>query len=191
VTGVQTCALPIYSAGESPNSAEANATVTCPVTSAPATIAATAQPGVLLPAWSPVANATGYNLYRATNTAGPFTLVAAGLASTSYADYSATSGQTYYYVVQALNSCGGSTNSSPTAITTLPLPQLSCGSHGSQLVLSWPAWAGLYDAYSATNLASPILWQPVPTTPQNSNGTFYLTLPATNSGPQFFRLRFP
>ena len=178
-------------AGESTNSAEANATVSCSLPAAPAALAATAQPGELLPAWSAVTGATGYNLFRANKSAGPYSLLAGGLNSTTYADFSAANGATYYYLVQTLNSCGSSTNSAAVAIATLPLPQLTLSLQGGQLSLSWPGWAGIYSAYSATNLVPPILWQPVPTTPQNSNASFYLSLPATNTGQQFFRLRAP
>ena len=113
-------------AGESPNSAEAYATVSCSVPAAPATLAITAQPGELLPSWSAVTGATGYDLFRATSTAGPFSLLAGDLTSTHYADYSAASGATYYYFVQALNSCGPGTNSAVGHLHAA-LPPLSLG----------------------------------------------------------------
>ena len=178
-------------AGESPNSGEAYATVTCSVPAAPATLAITAQPGELLPAWSAVAGATSYNLFRANSMAGPFGLLAGGLTATNYADYSAASSVTYFYLVQALNSCGPGTNSAVAGISTLPLPPLALGMQSGQLSLSWPSWAGNYSAYTATNLVPPVLWQPVPGTPQSSNASFYLSLPTTNSSQEFFRLHAP
>ena len=42
--------------------------------------------------------ATGYRLYRSTNSLGPFTLVEESL-STVYIDRDVVSGETYYYVV--------------------------------------------------------------------------------------------
>jgi hypothetical protein len=175
-------------AGESANSSEASAALTCSVPAASATLAATAQPGVLLPAWSAVTGATGYNLFRAANSAGPYSLLAGGLDSTNYADYSTANGATYYYFVQAINSCGPGTNSAAVAIAALPSPHLNLILQGGQLSLSWPTWAGIYSAYSATNLVPPILWQPVPVAPQNSNANYYLNLPVTNASQQFFRL---
>jgi cellulose 1,4-beta-cellobiosidase len=178
------------SAGESPNSPEANATVSCPVLVAPTALAAAVEPGELLPAWSAVIGATGYNLLRANNSAGPYTLLAAGLAAPGYADFTVASGATYYYAVQTLNSCGASTNSAALSVTALPLPQLGVAAHPGQLLLSWPGWAGGYQPQSASNLAPPVLWQPVSSPPQNSNGTLYLSLPTTNAQ-QFFRLTTP
>lgn len=175
-------------AGESANSAEASATVSCYVASAPTGLAATAEPGVLLPTWSVVNGTTGYNLYRATNIGGPYTLLAANLPTTGYSDSAVASGATYYYEVQTLNSCGPSTNSPPIAATTLTLPQLAMNLRSGQPLLSWPTWAGAYSVYGATNLVQPILWQPINSPPQNSNGTLYLSLPTTNGPRQFFRL---
>ena len=60
-----------------------------------------------------------------------------------------------------------------------------------QLSLSWPSWAGNYSAYAASNLMPPVVWQPVPGTPQSSNATYYLRLPVTNGPQQFFRLLAP
>ncbi len=176
--------------GESANSPEASATVTCPVPPAPAQLAISARPGALFPAWSPVTGATGYNLYRATNGAGPYSLLAPNLATTTYLDSQVAGAVTYYYLVQAINSCGASTNFATGAFATLPLPQLNLGLNAGRVSLSWPAWAGAYNAVSATSLAAPIQWQPLPISPQSSNGTFYVTLPATNAQ-QFFRLTTP
>jgi beta-galactosidase len=177
--------------GESANSAEANATIVCPVSVAPASLTATAQPGELIPSWSAVTGATGYNLLRATNSAGPYSILAAAVNATSFIDNSVTASATYFYEVQTLNSCGTSTNSLPVGITALPLPRLSVNISSGQLVLSWPTWAGEYSAASAPNLTPPILWQPVNALPQSSNGILYLSLPITNGPQQYFRLSAP
>jgi hypothetical protein len=48
---------------------------------------------------------TGYNVYRSTVTAGPFTKLTSSLISAlTYTDTSVQAGQTYYYVVTAVNS---------------------------------------------------------------------------------------
>jgi beta-galactosidase len=175
-------------AGESANSAETNATVSCPILAAPTALAAATQPGEVICAWSPVANAAGYNLFRANSSSGPYILLAGGLTATSYTDATSASGMTYYYVVQALNSCGASTNSAAIGVTTLPLPLLTMSFQGGQLLLSWPGWAGNYIACEATSLVPPVLWEPVTLAPQNSTGTLSLALPLTNGTQQFFRL---
>jgi hypothetical protein len=64
---------------------------------------------------------TGYNLYRGTTTGGPYTLLTSLGVATSYTDSSVASGQTYYYVVRALNSSGESGNSNQ-AQAVVPSP---------------------------------------------------------------------
>jgi alpha-galactosidase len=72
----------------------------------------------------------------------------------------------------------------------LPPPTLNIASGGSQIVLSWPGWATSYAIYSASNLVSPIQWQPITNLPQTNNGIFNLPLP-TSADQQFFRLGPP
>ena len=48
---------------------------------------------------------TGYNVYRGNATGGPFTKINSTLISgTAYTDITAVRGQTYFYVVTAVNS---------------------------------------------------------------------------------------
>jgi fibronectin type 3 domain-containing protein len=60
-------------------------------------------------AWNPSANASsakvvGYNVYRGTQHGGPYTAKVASLnPQTTFRDGSVVSGQTYYYVVTAVN----------------------------------------------------------------------------------------
>ena len=50
-------------------------------------------------------NVTGYNVYRATRSGGPYTkLTSAPVAGTSYTDVTVQGGQTYYYVTTAVDS---------------------------------------------------------------------------------------
>ncbi|MFZ5644512.1 MAG: hypothetical protein ACOY46_13060 [Bacillota bacterium] len=52
--------------------------------------------------WDAVANATGYNVKRATTSGGPYTTIATNVSGTTYTDASVTNGTTYYYVVTAI-----------------------------------------------------------------------------------------
>jgi hypothetical protein len=64
--------------------------------------------------WSPGgSNVSGYNVYRGSQSGGPYAKInSAPTAITSYGDGAVTSGQTYFYVTTALDSSGGeSTNS--------------------------------------------------------------------------------
>ena len=74
--------------------------------------------------WQPSSNAISYNVYRATNSGGPYTMVN-NVASTDYADIQIIgNGTTYYYVVTAVNSLAGESGYSAevSASTTVTLP---------------------------------------------------------------------
>lgn len=65
---------------------------------------------------------TGYNIYRGTISGGPYTrLNATEDTSLSYTDSSVSAGQTYYYVVTAVNSSGESSYSNQ-AVAMIPTP---------------------------------------------------------------------
>lgn len=61
--------------------------------------------------WQPSLGASSYSVKRATNSGGPYQTIAK-VTGSSYVDTSISSGDTYYYVVTALNSAGESPNSS-------------------------------------------------------------------------------
>ena len=48
----------------------------------------------------------GYNVYRGKTSGGPYEIVATRVASTAYTDTKVESGQTYYYVVTAVDQSG-------------------------------------------------------------------------------------
>lgn len=52
--------------------------------------------------WESVTGATGYNVKRATTTAGPYEIIAANISGNSYVDTDVENGTTYYYVVTAI-----------------------------------------------------------------------------------------
>ena len=63
----------------------------------------------------------GYNLYRATQSGGPYTrLGSAPLTGTSYQDTDVTAGTTYYYVVTAVDGRGAESMYSNQASGTVP-----------------------------------------------------------------------
>jgi beta-galactosidase len=180
--------------GESANSPEVGATLGCLVPPIPSGLALTARNGQVLLAWMPSSTGTSptlYNVLRSTSGSGPYVLLATDEATTNYCDDTAASGVGYYYSVQAVNSCGQSADSAALGITSLPMPHLNASLNGAQLQLSWPSWAGDFQAYGTTNLAEPASWQPLVISPQSSNGTLYLVLPTTNGPQQFFRLVSP
>lgn len=65
----------------------------------------------------------GYNVYRGTQTGGPYVLLNGSPdASTTYTDTSVQAGQTYYYVVTAVNSSGTESVYSNQAQALIPTP---------------------------------------------------------------------
>ena len=98
------------SAADTTKSASATVTVTAPVQHS-ATLTWTAS----------TSSVVGYNVYRATVSGGPYTMINTALeAATSYTDLNVQAGQTYYYVVTAVNSSGVESAYSSQVTATIP-----------------------------------------------------------------------
>lgn len=88
------------------------------VADAPPNLSAIAGNSQVTLVWSPVAGAASYTVYRGTTAGGEAaTPYASGVTGTSFVDSSVTNGQTYYYVVTAVNSYGESPRSSEASAT--------------------------------------------------------------------------
>jgi glucuronoarabinoxylan endo-1,4-beta-xylanase len=103
------------SAGESPLSAEVNATPLCTPT---AVVATTGDTHIGL-TWDGCANATSYNVKRSTTSGGPYSTVGSP-AVAAFTDTSLTDGTTYYYVVTAVYASAESANSAEVSGTPAP-----------------------------------------------------------------------
>jgi fibronectin type 3 domain-containing protein len=69
------------------------------------------------------ANVTGYNVYRGTQSGGPYAKVNTVLdTSTTEVDYAVTAGQTYYYVVTAVNASSQESAYSTQIKAVIPYP---------------------------------------------------------------------
>jgi hypothetical protein len=78
-------------------------------------------PHSVLLSWSPSTSATGYNIYRSLQTGGPY--VKNGYAAgTSYTDLSVNSGQTYFYVLTAVNAQNLESGYSTEVRAAIPIP---------------------------------------------------------------------
>jgi hypothetical protein len=65
----------------------------------------------------------GYNVYRGTQTGGPYTLVSSGLVTTTaFTDAAVQSGQLYFYVVTAVDGSGIESVNSGEASAQIPTP---------------------------------------------------------------------
>jgi hypothetical protein len=67
-------------------------------------------------------NVAGYNVYRAGVSGGPYISVASANAGTSFVDGSVQSGQTYYYVVTAVDTSGTESGYSNQVQAVIPSP---------------------------------------------------------------------
>jgi len=73
--------------------------------------------------WTPSSSSdvVGYNVYRGTVSGGPYTkLTSSPVASSPDADSTVSSGQTYYYVVTAVDSSNNESADSNQAVATIP-----------------------------------------------------------------------
>ncbi len=115
---------------------------------APGSASATAtSANVINLTWTPSAGATSYLVQRATNSGGPYVVLASSVPSTNYPDSGLTGNTTYYYVIAAANSSGTSPNSpeaSPTTLTPPPTPTslTATGLYSGEIVLNWSASTG-------------------------------------------------
>ena len=110
-----------------------------PPPAAPAGVAAVGGNAQVTVSWDIVPGATTYNLWRATTSGGPYTLIAGNIGGVNlgYIDNNVANLNTYYYVVTA-NGNGTSSNSAkvsarPEAIVT----GLTATAGSSQIMLNW------------------------------------------------------
>jgi len=80
----------------------------------------TASPGdsQIALSWNAVAGATDYTVRRSSNTVGPFTDLATGVAATAYLDSGLPDGATWHYIVSAHGLPGAGPASAPVSATT-------------------------------------------------------------------------
>jgi len=108
----------VNSGGAGATSPEANATPTSGVPVAPLSLKASGGPDEINLSWNASAGATGYNVYRASVTGGPYTLVSSSVSGTNYSDSGLPVSATYYYVVTATDAGGESAYSNEASATT-------------------------------------------------------------------------
>ena len=91
---------------------------TLPPPAAPTGVAAVGGKAQVMVSWDIVPGATTYNLWRATTSGGPYTLIAGNIGGVNlgYTDTDVTNLTKYYYVVTA-NGNGASANSAEVSAT--------------------------------------------------------------------------
>jgi cellulose 1,4-beta-cellobiosidase len=155
---------------------------------APTNLNATAGDAQVALTWSASSGATSYNVLRSTTSGGPYGPPVTGITSTSYTDTGLTNGQTYFYVVQAVNSAGTSPNSNEASATpTCSAPAApaspSATPGDSQVSLSWATVAG---ATSYNVRRSEINGGPYTAIALGVTGTSYLDATAANGTTYYY-----
>ena len=162
--------------------------------SAPTGLDVTDGDGQVSLTWNASSGATSYHVKRGTASGGPYSQIGSPTA-TSYTDTGLTNGNTYYYVVTALNSHGESGNSAevqgkPRA-TVPPAPTgLTATAGDKQVSLSWSASTGAtsYHVKRATITGGPYTQVGAPTgtsftdTGLANGTTYYYVVSALNNG---------
>jgi fibronectin type 3 domain-containing protein len=127
--------------GESALSLQAECTPVAPPASH-GSLTATPGNGQVTLAWPPAPGATGYTLRRSVNPAGPWATVASP-SGTTFVDSPLTNGDTYFYIISALNAGGESSPSAPVEATPVAPPPppggLTCSPGNGRVALSWNA----------------------------------------------------
>ncbi|OXM84621.1 fibronectin type III domain-containing protein [Paenibacillus rigui] len=108
--------------GVSGNSNEVSAKPLAPVPSTPLDLNATSSNNQAILSWTPSSGATSYNVKKATQSGGPYTIISNNVTGATYfVDANVTPGTTYYYVVSAVNESGESANSNEVSLTPVAL----------------------------------------------------------------------
>jgi hypothetical protein len=76
------------------------------------------------------------------------------------------------------------------AVQTPGAPLLTITPAGANVIISWPVSSATFNLQQDADLNTPNAWSNVGATVTVSNGTNYVTVPAT-LGNKFFRLKFP
>jgi alpha-tubulin suppressor-like RCC1 family protein/fibronectin type 3 domain-containing protein len=113
---------------------------------APSALTLTGTPGNVALSWtaSPAAGSITYSVLRSTVSGGPYTTLSSTVSGTTYNDPTVADGTTYYYVVNATNVAGTSSNTAEGSIRTISaftLTSVSVNGSGS-LAISWPVVTG-------------------------------------------------
>jgi hypothetical protein len=125
----QTATLNVTFAPAGAGSATGSVTVGSNASNSPASISLSGtgvqpvQHSAILNWTASTSTVVGYNAYRGTTTGGPYTKLNSSVTtSTTYTDATVQSGQTYYYVVTAVDSSGGESVRSNETQAIIPVP---------------------------------------------------------------------
>jgi len=124
-----------------------------PLPAAPSSlIALSTSPGQFDLSWSASSGSARYNVKRSTSVGGPYTVIAASVAGTTFRDTSVSDGTIYYYVVSATNGTGESPDSVIASTTPLGMAVLENQSTGLFVAAPGGVTAGTLDLDDDANV---------------------------------------
>jgi hypothetical protein len=162
---------------------------------APTNVAANAGDTLVTLTWTASSGATSYNVKRSLSNGGPYGKIATP-SSTTFSDSGVTNGNTYYYVVSALDTAGEGVDSAQTAATPFaPIAppaapaNVVATSGNSQATLTWSASSGAasYRVKRSTTSGGPYTQVAAPTANSyvdvslTNDTTYYYVVSALNS----------
>ncbi|WP_081417500.1 pectinesterase family protein [Paenibacillus sp. Soil522] len=137
--------------------------------------------------WAAVEGATSYTLKRSTVSGGPYTNVKTNMTGNAYTDNGLANGQTYYYVVTAVNIAGESVPSQEMAATPVaPLQSpsgLQAAAGDGQATITWQPVAS---AESYTVKRSTVSGGPYTPVATGLSGTAYTDTSLTNGTAYYY-----
>ncbi|MBN2164169.1 MAG: hypothetical protein JXR25_13545 [Pontiellaceae bacterium] len=149
----------------------------------------TADDGKVLLNWTMAPGASSYNIWRSSDGGATYVLIATELTNTSYVDATAAGNQDNLYRLEGVNECGAGSQTLPTSVYVIH-PRLALSTDSGAMEMRWESWADDWQLYGATNLATPIIWQPLSDEPVADEGEFSVSVPM-ESPYHFFRLSRP
>jgi fibronectin type 3 domain-containing protein len=162
------------------------------LTNPPATPIAVGASGQVTLTWTAPAGAATFNVYRSTTSGGEGTVpIATGISGNVFIDTGLTNGQTYEYLVTAVDSGGESAPSAETSATPLPSTavapppgKVSVTAGDTGATLNWIAAAGAtsYNVYRGTASGGEVLIKAGLTSPT------FVDTGLTNGTPYFYEV---
>jgi fibronectin type 3 domain-containing protein len=110
--------------------------------------------------WDAVSGASGYTVYRALSSGGPYTQIAASVTSAGYTNTGLSTGKKYYYKIKAYTLANGTPlyGNETAVVSAKPVPSapasVKAKRKGTSAALSWKKVSGAtkYEVYRATSL---------------------------------------
>jgi beta-galactosidase len=164
-----------------------------PAPTAPTGMSAVGENAQVVVSWDIVPGATTYNLWRATTSGGPYTLLAGNIGGVhlGYTDNNVTNLTAYYYVVTANGNGTGVNSAEVAAIPQVIVSGLTATPGNSLIVLNWNASSpgASYNVKRSTVTGGP--YTPIATSVSNTNftdssvatcQTYFYVVTVTNAG---------